>query len=124
MSYENENGTVPPERAQEAIDAVYAAALQNPEVISCEKDEYGVFMEVSDGPAYVYCPPVEGMDAGGSSLEIITLQPYDTENKEINLEYGYTFELDAPDKVARALADSDSRWRFASGSNVNDWTRN
>ncbi len=115
--YENEDGTVAEEQVQEAIDAVYEAALSNPDVISCEKDEYGVYMEVAEGPDFVYCPTVEGMDAGGGPLRIVTLQPFDTENRENARRKGWNLDLDAPDDVAKALSAEDDRWVFAADLN-------
>lgn len=120
--YENRDGTVSEEQAQVAIDAVYSAALENPYVLSCEKDEYGVTMEVADGPDFVYCPVIEDLDAGGGELEIITLQPYDTENREKARKNNWSQDLDAPDDVARALAEKEARWEFEDDVNDGDVT--
>lgn len=117
--FENEDGSVSPENAQDAIDAVYTAALQNPEVISCAKDKYGVFMEVAEGPDYVYCPPIEGTASGGE-LKIITIQPFDTMERKSAKEDHHTLlrDFDAPDDVAREAAEKDRHWVFA--ADVND----
>lgn len=116
--FEDENGCVPEDQVQAAIDAVYAAALQCPEVLSCQKDEYGVFMEVAEGPDYIYCPRLEDADAGGGGLQIITLQPFDTENRDYAEENNKNYDLDAPDTVAQALDRKEVRWHFP--ADIND----
>ena len=120
--FENEDGTVPEDQAAAAIKAVYAAAQKNPDVLSCEMDEYGVYMEVAEGPDYVYCPMMEGMDAGGGGLKIITLQPYDTENRDGARANHWPHDLDALDDVARDLAETDGRWVFSADVNDDDVT--
>lgn len=119
--YTNADGTVPEAQVQDAIDAVYKAALKDPAVLSCSKDEYSVLMEVAEGPDHLYIPLIEGMDSGSGPLEIVTLQPYNEENRVEKEEYGYVHDLDAPDTVAEALAQSQpDLWRFERIDDVND----
>ena len=118
--YENADGSVAEEQAEAAIDAVYQAALQAPEILRAEKDEYGVYMEVAEGPDYVYCPIVDDMDTGGGALQIVTLQPYDGENKRSARQNGRNYDLDAPDTVAEDLAEIDIRWNFDASRDLND----
>ena len=158
--YEDETGSVPPEEVPAAIEAVYTAARNSPEVSSCRKDQYSVVIQVSSGPSYVYCPtasgpavaprvsppvlppaatpvqvdpPAQTASPGGVypveptpelpalDLKIITFQPYDTENRVLAREYGYSHDLDAPDLVASDLeARSPAQWSFSQQDNVND----
>ena len=137
--YQDPNGQVPPENTQAAIGAVYASAQSNPLVTSCQMDPYGVVMHVATGPVYVYCPtagepyggsftpepPIPGAapyaGEGWGELEILTVQPYDSENREIARRGGYRHDLDAPDLAAASLVARDpEHWHFGAANNVND----
>ena len=119
-TFTDENGFVLQKDAEYVIDAVYTQALLMPGVTSCEKDEYGVFISTKAGLDYVYLPPIEGIDSTGTSLNIITLQPYSTENKQINIEHSFSFDLDAPDICAQETSAADLRWTYSAADDVND----
>ena len=56
--YQRQDGTVAPEDADAAIEAVYLSARSSNLVLSCHRDDYGVVIEVEEGPVYVYCPEI------------------------------------------------------------------
>lgn len=119
-SFEDSDGYVAEDRAEEAISAVYRRAMTLPGVSFAQKDEYGVYIDVKSGLDYVYMPEIRDRDSGGSSLNIITLQPYCTENRQLNLDRGWNYDLDAPDACARETGAADSRWSFRPADDVND----
>lgn len=114
--FTDENGYVSAEDTEDAIDAVYDAAAEASGVVSCEKDEYGVYIEVDSGLDYVYTPETEGMDSGGDELDIVTMQPFYTENKKLNAKLDH----DGLDTCARDVSASDTRWEFTDNDNVDD----
>lgn len=116
QSLTEDDGYISEEQTQYVIDAVYTQALSQPGVLSCEKDEYGLLIHTESGFDYVYTPPIRDTDNYGTTLKIITCQPYCTANKQNN----YGFDLDAPDICANEAAATDPRWSFAASDDVND----
>ena len=131
--YQDENGDVPPEQVQAALNAVYTTAKNDPNVSSCRQDPYAVVIHIPSRPTYVYCPTAGGLEPPAASqqtapvipgydppvsvgptlgeqdlqLQILSVQPYATENREIAERNGYNHDLLAPDLVARDLAARD-----------------
>ena len=78
-AYLEADGTIAPEHAQEAVQAVaeYAAgALERGEIAGYTQEENGVLLRLESGVTMVYLPKVQGMLAGGGEMEILTLEPY------------------------------------------------
>ena len=116
QQFRGEDGYVAPEEAAAAIDAVYLAVADLPGVVDCDKDENGVFIEMNSGLDYVYVPELKEYDVDGNELNIVTLQPYVTENRA----YDNTMDHDALDVCAYDLSAYDSRWSFVNRDNVDD----
>lgn len=115
--YQNANGSVPKSERESAIQAVAEAARRQKGVVSVSVDEYGVYVETESGLNYVYCPSEEDTDLGSGPMEIISLQPFCSEN----LAIGGGYDLSAPDDVATDLAvNAGELWRFSPESNVDD----
>lgn len=119
-SLESNNGTISEENAQDAINTVFSEAVSIETLTDCSKDEYGVYMQTATGLDYVYCPQIDGMDSGNGDLEIITLAPFDGENREIAYNKGLDHDLDALDDVASALETYDADWHFGYDANLDD----
>lgn len=81
-AYLKEDGTVAPEDASKAVQAVaeYAAgALERGEIAAYTQEENGVLLQLESGVNLVYLPKVQGMLAGGGKMELLTLEPYDSD---------------------------------------------
>lgn len=71
--YQKDDGSIRSEKAKEAIQAVFDAVKDTKGVVSCQKDEYGVFIETASGLDFVYAPRTEEPPAGEESLGTVTL---------------------------------------------------
>ncbi len=108
--YEDKNGYVDPEKVPEALDAAYAAAKQSPHVKRCEKSDFSLYYQDTDGYGYVYTPALEDYDLGEGELKIATFQPFYTENKQMDRQGALSH--DALDRNASQLAAAREAWSF------------
>ena len=114
--YCDEKGYVSEEAFDQLIEAVYEKVAVLPCVKTAQKDEYGISVKTQDGFTYVYNPLVEGVDSADDSFEVITLQPYYSDNQSERTNE----DLEALDTVASNLSEKDSRWGFKDTDNLDD----
>lgn len=112
------NGYVPEEDLEECLEEAYQT-LEDTEIVTyCEKNTGNVYFECEDGFGYVYMPELEDYAAGGEDLQIVTAQPYFTEN--LQKDPRRVCDHDALDSVAQQISDGYERWSFFSEDSARD----
>lgn len=114
----DDNGYVAPEDLEACLDAVYQEVNDSRTVIYCEKNDYCVYFECEDDMGYVYIPELEELSAGGDDLQIVTVQPYFTENLTKDT-YG-RYDHDALDSAAQQISSNYEMWSFYSNAEKTD----
>lgn len=113
-----ENGYIPAEKADDAIEKVYEEAekqYENGSIIELRKNEYGVTMRYANGMYYVYSPQLEGIENAGNdvSLRIMTMQPYQNSgNKPLT--------TDSFDNNASKISNTLNNCSFVEQDNYDD----
>ena len=100
--YLDGDGKVSEDDLDQLLQEYYDKASATEGVSECRLNDDCVAMELEDGSRYVYVPEVEGLDAGGEALNIMTCEPYNT-------EFNGTGAGNTPfDDAARVIEDNNS----------------
>lgn len=114
----DENGYVPEEDLEDCLEEALQVLEEEDTVTYCEKNGDNVYFECEDGYGYVFMPEREDYAAGGDELQIVTVQPYYTEN--LRLDTMGKYDHDALDSVAMQIGEQYSMWSFDNDGGKND----
>ena len=116
QQYVDENGHIELEEVSALLDAIYMAASEMDEVISCERNDLGVYLILENGVGFHYHAPMVGLASAGEEIDIITYQPYHEvftndsivqDSGAIGIPNNWVQNGDYPDKVLKQLLTLD-----------------